>query len=152
MAQSPETKSVEQNSTPERRAQAAANQTVAAENAAVTGMQSAAQHGSEVAHQVGTELGASVRRSGEAGAEATRLTADIGSETARRAIGRLAEGQRTLIEEMAQHFETLSQQMARSVQESASDLRSFIVPPQEAGETLRDLQDGVSTLVSGVIQ
>jgi CBS domain-containing protein len=115
-------------------------------------MQSAAQHGSEVAHQVGTELGASVRRSGEAGAEATRLTADIGSETARRAVGRLAEGQRTLIEEMAQHFETLSQQMARSVQESASDLRSFIVPPQEAGETLRDLQDGVSTLVSGVIQ
>jgi len=152
MAQMPDTKTSEQTSQPERKAQAAANQTVAAENAAVTGVQSAAYHGSEAAQRTGTEIGESMRRSGAASAEATRFTAEIGSETARRAAGRLAEGQRTLVEDMAQHFETLSQQMARSVQESASDLRTFLVPPQDAGETLRDLQDGVSTLVSGVVQ
>ncbi|MFL5286067.1 MAG: CBS domain-containing protein [Rhodopila sp.] len=115
-------------------------------------MQSATRHGTEAAQRAGSEISESMRRSGAAGAEATRFTAQVGTEAARRSVDRLAEGQRTLIEEMAEHLETLSQQMVRSMQEGASDLRSFIVPPQNAGENLRDLQEGISTLVSGVVQ
>jgi CBS domain-containing protein len=152
MAQMPDTKTAENNLQPERKAQAAANQVVAAENAAVTGIESAAHHGSAAANRAGAEAGESMRRSAAAGADATRYTAQLGAETVQQGADRLADGQRTVIEEMAKHLETLSQQMAQSVQEGASDLRSFIVPPQDANETLRDLQQGVSKLVSGVVQ
>jgi hypothetical protein len=65
---------------------------------------------------------------------------------------KLAKGQQTLIDELAQHFERLGRQMAAALQESASDLRSFVVARQGASESLRDLQEGFSGLVSGVIQ
>src|SRR5689334_136202 len=91
--------------------QAAANQTVAAESAALTGVQSTARRG----------------------AEATRLSAQVGAETTRRSVETLAEGQRTLIADVAEQFEHIGQQMARAVQESASNLRTFVVPPQGAG-------------------
>jgi CBS domain-containing protein len=53
---------------------------------------------------------------------------------------------------MAEQFERTGQQMARAVQESASDLRTFVIPPQDAGQNLRDLQEGVAGLVNGVVQ
>lgn len=156
MAQTPDTKTTSPDSNAqsatERSVQAAANQTIAAENAAISSMQTTARQGSEAARQATGEVGEAMRRTGAAAAEATQLTTEVAAETARRATDKLAEGQRTLIEEMARHFETLGRQMATTVQESASDLRTFVVPPQHTSENLRDLQEGISSLVSGVVQ
>jgi CBS domain-containing protein len=156
MAQTPDTKTTSPDSNAqsatERSVQAAANQTIAAENAAISSVQTTARQGSEAARQATGEVGEAMRRTGAAAAEATQLTTEVAAETARRATDKLAEGQRTLIEEMARHFETLGRQMATTVQESASDLRTFVVPPQHTSENLRDLQEGISSLVSGVVQ
>jgi len=164
MAQSPDTKNAPpgQNTptTPsqnaqsdvDRQTQAAAHQSFAAESAAVSGMQTAVRHSSEAAQQAGGEFGEATRRTGAAAAEATRLTGQVSAETTRRGAETLAEGQQTLIDELAQHFERLGHHMAGAVQESASDLRSFVMVRQGTSESLRDLQEGFSGLVSGVIQ
>ncbi|MFL5285044.1 MAG: CBS domain-containing protein [Rhodopila sp.] len=153
MAQTPETKTATSDQNAQAgKVQAAANQTVAAENAALTGMQSTARQGAEATQQASSDVGETLRRSGAAGAEATRLTAQVGAETTRRSVETLAEGGRSLIEDVAEQFERIGQQMARGVQESASDIRSFVIPPQGAGENLRELQDGVASLVNGVVQ
>jgi len=153
MAQTPDNKTT----TPDQnaqagQAQAAANQTAAAENAALTGAQSTAQQGAKATQQASSEVGETLRRTGAAGAAATRLTTQVGAETTRRSVETLAEGQRTLIEDMAEQFERIGQQVARSVQESTSGLRTFVIPPQGADENLRDLQEGVAGLVNGVVQ
>src|SRR3954466_5998548 len=98
MAQMPDTKTAENNLQPERKAQAAGNQVVAAENAAVTGIESRAHHGSAAANRAGAEVGESMRRSGAAGADATRYTAQLGAETVQQGADRFADGQRSLIE------------------------------------------------------
>lgn len=156
MAQTPDTKptSPDSNARPanETSVQAAANQMITAGSTAVSGMQTAARQGSEAAKQATGQTGESMRQTGTAAAEATQLTAEVVAETARGAIGKLAEGQRTLIEELASHFETLGREMAATVQESSSGLRTFVVQPQGASENLRDLQEGISSLVSGVVQ
>src|SRR3954447_7728468 len=161
MAQSPDTKNTPPGqNTPttspaqntQSDTQAAAHQSFAAENAAVSGMQTAVRRSSEAAQQAGGEFGEATRRSGAAAAEATRLTGQISGETTRRGAETLAEGQQSLIDDLAQHFERLGRHMAGAVQESASDLRSFVVVRQGTSESLRDLQEGFSGLVSGIIQ
>ncbi|MFO1028157.1 MAG: CBS domain-containing protein [Acetobacteraceae bacterium] len=160
MAQTPDTKivtpdHVTQSGVPapvERKVQAAVGQAVASENALLTGMQATARQGADTTQQVGGQVGETVRRTAEAGTEAARLTAQVGAETGRRGVETLAKGSRSLAEDMAHQFERMTQQIARTVQDTTLDLRSFVVPPQGAGENLRDLQEGISGLVSGVVQ
>jgi len=155
MAQTPNTKTATSDQTAqsatEPKAQTAANQTTAAQSAANASIETTARHGGEAMQQVGDEMGEAMRRSGAAGAEATRLTSRVGTELVRRSVDNLAEGQQALTADMAEYFERLSQQMAHAMQDSTSDLCRFIVPQHGAGENLRDLQDGMADLVSGVI-
>jgi CBS domain-containing protein len=155
MAQMPDTKTATSDQTTqsdaERKAEAAASQTTAAQHAAKASSQATTRHEGETLQQASKETGGSIHRSGEASAGATQFASRVGTETVRRAADRLTEGQQALASDMADYFKTLSEQMARAMQESTSDLCGFIVPRQGAVENLRDLQDGMSDLVAGVI-
>jgi CBS domain-containing protein len=154
MAQTPDTTTATPDQTAQsgagRRPEAAANQTMAAQSAAKTSIEARDRHDGETMQQVGNGIGEPIRRSGANGA-ATQLPSRAGTETTRRGVDGLTEGQQALMADMAEYFETLGQQMAHAMQESTADLRRFIVLPRGAGENLKDLRDGISDVVSGVI-
>jgi CBS domain-containing protein len=158
MAQSPEIKATNTSnetapaSETDRKIHAAAGQATAAERNAASAVQTTVRHGSEATRQASRQFGETLREGGHAGVQAADSAAQIGAETARRSTYALVEGQRQLLEDMAERFESFGQQMARSMQESTSDLRSLVLPPVAATDSLRDLQDGIAGLVSGVVR
>jgi CBS domain-containing protein len=109
------------------------------------------------------DMGNVMRRSGEAAAETTQHGAEVGAEilhrasdatsaTARRSAHLLAASQRELAHGAADQFEQIGLKLGEAARESADNLRSMMVMPNPFGTGLRDLQQGVSSLVEGVVR
>ena len=62
------------------------------------------------------------------------------------------DDQRTLIGEMAERLDQMMQQMSWAVRQGAAGLHSVMVPPPGAAETVRDMQDGLASMVNDMVQ
>jgi CBS domain-containing protein len=157
MAQSPETRPATPASEAashkdgEARGQSPAQQGGSGDRAAASIAATTAQQG-EAARSTAQQVGGALRQGGAVGDEALRTTARVGTDTARRSADALADGYRQLLEEAAQRLEQIGRGVAQAAQETTSDLRSFVAVPGAATESLRNLQDSVASLVSGVVQ
>ena len=101
----------------------------------------------------GAEMNADVaRRGSEAGAEAMRRASEAASETARRSTQAVVEGQRQIAQDAAQRFEEVSRKVADATKGTTENMRQLMALPNAAEGGLRDLQQGVTSLVEGVVQ
>ena len=101
----------------------------------------------------GAEVTADVTRSsGEAGSEALRRTADAASETLRRNTQAVADSQRQIVQDAAQKFEEVSRKVAEAAQGTTENVRKLMALPNAAEGGLRDLQQGMTGLVEGVVR
>jgi hypothetical protein len=99
------------------------------------------------------EAGADMaRRGSEAGAEAMRRAGEAASETARRNTQAVAEAQRQIVQDAAQRFEEVSRKVAEAAKGTTENVRQLMALPNAAEGGLRDLQQGVTGLVEGVVQ
>ena len=99
------------------------------------------------------EVGADVaRRGSEAGADAARRASEAASETARRSAQAVAEAQRQIAQDASQRFEEVSRKVAEAAQGTTENMRRLMALPNAAEGGLRDLQQGVTGLVEGVVQ
>src|SRR5215210_7234876 len=99
------------------------------------------------------EVGADVaRRGSEAGAEAVRRASEAASETARRNTQAVAEAQRQIAQDAAQRFEEVSRKVAEATKGTTENVRQLMALPNAAEGGLRDLQQGVTGLVEGMVQ
>ena len=99
------------------------------------------------------EVNADVARRGtEAGAEAMRRASEAASETARRSAQAVAEAQRQIAQDAAQRFEEVSRKVAEAAKGTTENVRQLMALPNAAEGGLRDLQQGVTGLVEGVVQ
>src|SRR5215207_4442915 len=99
------------------------------------------------------EAGADVaRRGSEAGAGAMRRAGEAASETARRSAQAVAETQRQIAQDAAQRFEEVSRKVADATKGTTENVRRLMALPNAAEGGLRDLQQGVTGLVEGVVQ
>jgi CBS domain-containing protein len=157
MAQSPDIKATHAtNEAPpqkenEPKGQISTNQGGPGEHSAAS-LGASAAHQGDAARAATQQVSNALRHSGAASGEVTRMTAQAGTETARRSADALAGGYRQLLDEAAERFERIGRGMARAAQETTSDLRTFAAVPSAATESLRDLQDSMAGLVSGVVQ
>ena len=157
MAQSPETRpvtpasDVTSHKEGEARGQSPAQQGGLGDRAAASLAANTAQQG-EAVRSTTQQVGEALRQGGAVGDEALRTTARVGIDTARRSADALADGYRQLLEETAQRLEQIGRGVAQVAQETTADLRSFVAAPGAATESLRNLQDSVASLVSGVVQ
>ena len=130
--------------------------TRAAADAAVRRSAEAVQQGgratSDVLHQ-GAEVGADVERRGvEAGAETARRFGDAANDTARRSAQAVADAQRQIAQDAAQRFEEVSRKVAEAARGTTENVRRLMALPNAAEGGLRDLQQGVTGLVEGVVR
>jgi len=98
----------------------------------------------------------------ESGAELLHRAGDAAGATARRSGEVLGASQREFARRAADQFEQIGLKMAEAAQDSAARMRSFMVlpgmmlpammQPGAADGGLRDLQQGVSGLVEGVVR
>ncbi len=110
-------------------------------------------HATADALRQNAEAGADVaRRSTEAGAEAMRRASETASETARRNTQAVAESQRQIAQDAAQRFEEVSRKVAEAARGTTENVRQLMALPNAAEGGLRDLQQGVTGLVEGVVQ
>ena len=99
------------------------------------------------------EAGADVARRGtEAGAENVRRGAELANDTARRGAQAVVESQRQIAQDAAQRFEEVSRKVAEATKDTTENLRQLMALPNAAEGGLRDLQQGVTGLVEGVVQ
>ena len=99
------------------------------------------------------EAGADVARRGtEAGAEAVRRATDAANDTARRGTQAVVESQRRIAQDAAQRFEEVSRKVADAARGTTENVRQLMALPNAAQGGLRDLQQGVTGLVEGVVQ
>ena len=99
------------------------------------------------------EVGADVARRGtEAGVDAVRRGAEAANETFRRGAQAVAEAQRQIVQDAAQRAEEASRKVAEAAQATTENVRRMMVLPNAAEGGLRDLQQGVTGLVEGVVQ
>ena len=128
----------------------------AAADAAIRRSAEAVQQGGRATSDVlrqGAEVGADVERRGvEAGADTARRFADAANDTARRSAQAVAEAQRQIAQDAAQRFEEVSRKVAEAAQGTTENLRQLMALPNAAEGGLRDLQQGVTDLVEGVVQ
>jgi Phasin protein len=127
-----------------------------AAGAAVRDSAEAVQQGGRAAGEAlrqGAEAGAEVaRRAGEAGADAVRRGAEVADETFRRGAQAVAESQRQIVQDAAQRMEEVSRKVAEAARGTTENVRRFLSLPNSAEGGLRDLQQGVTSLVEGVVQ
>ena len=101
----------------------------------------------------GAEIAAdATRRVGEAGAETINRSGRAGSEIIRQGTQDLAESQKQIVQNAAEQFEQLSRNVAQALQGTSEDVRSLMGLPGAARGGLQDLQQGVTSLVEGVIR
>ena len=101
----------------------------------------------------GAEVNADVARRGtEAGAEAVRRATDAANDTARRGAQAVAETQRQIVQDAAQRMEEVSRKVAEAARGTTENVRRLMALPNAAEGGLRDLQQGVTGLVEGVVQ
>ena len=99
------------------------------------------------------EVGADVaRRANEAGAENIRRGAEFANDTARRGAQAVVESQRQIVQDAARRFEEVSRKVAEAAQGTSENVRQLMALPNAAQGGLRDLQQGVTGLVEGVVQ
>jgi hypothetical protein len=101
----------------------------------------------------GAEVNADVARRGtEAGAEAVRRATDAANDTARRGTQAVADAQRQIVQDAAQRVEEVSRKVAEAARGTSENVRQLMALPNAAEGGLRDLQQGVTSLVEGVVQ
>ena len=99
------------------------------------------------------EAGADVaRRGSEAGAEAMSRMGNAASETARRSAQAVTDAQRRIAQDAAQRFEEVSRKVAEAARGTTENMRQLMALPNAAEGGLRDIQQGVTGLVEGVVQ
>jgi CBS domain-containing protein len=94
----------------------------------------------------------SARRGGEATARSVWHGSEAASEAVRRSGRSIAAGERQFMNETADRFEELGRRMAMAVQDTAENLRTWMMMPNAANGGLQDLQQGVAGLVEGVVR
>ena len=128
----------------------------AAADAAVRRSAEAVQQGGHAAADAlrqNAEAGADVaRRGSEAGAEGVRRASEVASETARRTAQAVADAQRQIAQDAAQRFEEVSRKVAEATKGTTENVRQLMALPNAAEGGLRDLQQGVTGLVEGVVR
>ena len=95
---------------------------------------------------------AAVRRGAEAGAENVRRGAELANDTFQRGAQAVVESQRRIVQDAAQRFEEVSRKVAEAARGTAENVRQLMALPNAAQGGLRDLQQGVTGLVEGVVQ
>ena len=119
------------------------------------GVEAAQQGGHAAADALrqNAETGADIARRGtEAGTDAARRASEAASETARRSAQAVAEAQRQIAQDAAQRFEEVSRKVAEAARGTTENVRQLMAVPNAAEGGLRDLQQGVTGLVEGVVQ
>ncbi len=128
----------------------------AAADAAVRRSAEAVQQGGRATSEAlrqNAEVGADVARRGtEAGADAARRGAELANDTARRSAQAVADAQRQIAQDAAQRFEEVSRKVAEAARGTTENVRQLMALPNAAEGGLRDLQQGVTGLVEGVVQ
>ena len=128
----------------------------AAADAAVRRSAEAVQQGGRATSEAlrqNAEVGADVARRGtEAGADAARRGAELANDTARRGAQAVADAQRQIAQDAAQRFEEVSRKVADAARGTTENVRQLMALPNAAQGGLRDLQQGVTGLVEGVVQ
>jgi hypothetical protein len=128
----------------------------AATDAAIRRGAEAVQHGGRATGEAlrqNAEVGADVARRGiEAGADSARRGAELASDTARRSAQAVADAQRQIAQDAAQRFEEVSGKVAEAARGTTENVRQLMALPNAAEGGLRDLQQGVTGLVEGVVQ
>jgi len=110
-------------------------------------------HATGEALRQNAEAGADVARRGtEAGADAARRGAEFANDTARRGAQAVVESQRQIAQDAAQRFEEVSRKVAEATKGTTENVRQLMALPNAAEGGLRDLQQGVTGLVEGVVQ
>jgi hypothetical protein len=110
-------------------------------------------HAAADALRQNAEAGADVaRRGAEAGTDAMRRAGDLTNDTARRGAQAVAESQRQIAQDAAQRFEEVSRKVAEAARGTTENVRQLMSLPNAAEGGLRDLQQGVTGLVEGVVQ
>jgi len=110
-------------------------------------------HATADALRQNAEAGADVARRGtEAGADAARRGAELANDTARRGAQAVVESQRQIAQDAAQRFEEVSRKVAEAAKGTTENVRQLMALPNAAEGGLRDLQQGVTGLVEGVVQ
>ena len=132
------------------------SQAQAAADAAVRRSAEAVQQGGHAtadALRQNAEAGAdTARRGAEAGAENVRRGAELANDTARRGAQAVVESQRQIAQDAAQRFEEVSRKVADAARGTTENVRQLMSLPNAAEGGLRDLQQGVTGLVEGVVQ
>ena len=110
-------------------------------------------HATADALRQNAEAGADVARRGtEAGADAARRGAELANDTARRGTQAVVESQRQIAQDAAQRFEEVSRKVAEAARGTTENMRQLMALPNAAEGGLRDMQQGVTGLVEGVVQ
>ncbi len=110
-------------------------------------------HATADALRQNAEAGADVARRGtEAGAENVRRGAELANDTARRGAQAVVESQRQIAQDAAQRFEEVSRKMADAARGTTENVRQLMSLPNAAEGGLRDMQQGVTGLVEGMVQ
>ena len=134
-----------------------------ARTVADTAAQAAVRDGAEAVQRGGRAFGEALRenaeagaevahRANEAGADAVRRGAEAANETFRRSAQAVAEAQRQIAQDAAQRFEEVSRKVAEAARGTTENVRQLMALPNAAEGGLRDLQQGVTGLVEGVVQ
>ena len=92
------------------------------------------------------------RRGSEAGSQAMNRAGEAASETARRGAQAVVESQRQIAQDAAQRFEEVSRKVADAAKGTTENVRRLMALPNAAEGGLRDLRQGVTGLVEGVVQ
>jgi len=99
------------------------------------------------------EAGADVeRRASEAGSQAMNRAGEAATDTARRSTQAVVESQRRIAQDAAERFEEVSRKVAEATKGTTENVRRLMALPNAAEGGLRDLQQGVTGLVEGVVQ
>ena len=110
-------------------------------------------HATADALRQNAEAGADMARRGiEAGAENVRRGAELANDTARRGAQAVVESQRQIAQDAAQRFEEVSRKVADAARGTTENVRQLMSLPNAAEGGLRDMQQGVTGLVEGVVQ
>jgi hypothetical protein len=110
-------------------------------------------HATADAVRQSAEANADVARRGtEAGSQAMNRAGDMATDTARRGAQAVVESQRQITQDAAQRFEEVSRKVAEATKGTTENVRQLMALPNAAEGGLRDLQQGVTGLVEGVVQ
>ncbi len=106
----------------------------------------------DAVQQGGHATADALRQNAEAGADVARRAGDLTNDTARRGAQAVVESQRQIVQDAAQRFEEVSRKVADAARGTTENVRQLMALPNAAQGGLRDLQQGVTGLVEGVVQ